>query len=83
MYTHAPAAFCTVTAGSPAAAEAATAGAVRRPLELMVPALADHVTAELKAPVPCTLAVHCEVAPGLIVDGMHVALTEVTAEEGA
>ena len=49
----------------------------------MVPALADHVTAELKAPVPCTLAVHCEVAPGLIVDGMHVALTEVTAEEGA
>ena len=63
--------------------EAATAGAVRRPLELMVPALADHVTAELKAPVPCTLAVHCEVAPGLIVDGMHVALTEVTAEEGA
>ena len=62
--------------------EAATAGAVKRPLELMVPALADHVTAELKLPVPCTVAVHCEVAPGLTVDGLHAALTEVIVEEG-
>jgi hypothetical protein len=30
----------------------AAAGAVKRPLVLMVPPLADHVTAELKLPVP-------------------------------
>ena len=30
----------------------AVAGAVRSPLALMVPPLADHVTAELKLPVP-------------------------------
>jgi hypothetical protein len=56
---------------------AAAAGAVNKPPEVIVPPPAtDHVTAELKLPVPCTLAVHCEVAPAATVDGLHVAETE-------
>ena len=44
----------------------APADAVKRPDVLTVPVLAGltvHVTAELKLPVPWTLAVHCEVCP--------------------
>jgi hypothetical protein len=35
-----------------------TTGAVNRPADEMVPALAVHVTAELKFPVPETVAEH-------------------------
>jgi hypothetical protein len=42
--------FCTLVAVTIAAP--ADAGAVKRPLGLMVPTLADHVTAVLKLPVP-------------------------------
>ncbi|HUV97601.1 MAG TPA: hypothetical protein VMV98_09045 [Acidobacteriaceae bacterium] len=52
------------------------AGAVNSPLESIVPPLAFHVTVELKLPVPCTVAVHCEVALVAIVDGLHATPTE-------
>jgi hypothetical protein len=56
---------------------AAAAGAVNKPLDAIVPPPeTDHVTAELKLPVPRTPAVHCEVAPGATVDGLQVAETE-------
>lgn len=42
----------------------------------MVPPLAVHVTVELKLPVPCTVAVHCEVAFVAIVDGLQATPTE-------
>lgn len=58
----------------------AAAGAVKSPLVLIVPAFADHVTAELKLPVPCTVALHCEVAFTPIVDGLHITATEVIVE---
>jgi len=51
-------------------------GAVNNPPLLIVPPLAVHVTAELKLPVPCTVALHCEVAPGEIVEGLHATETE-------
>jgi hypothetical protein len=47
-------------------AVAAVVGAVKSPLELIEPALADHVMAELYAPVPWTVAAHCDVAPATI-----------------
>jgi len=50
---------------------------VKRPLELMVPPVAVHVTAELKEPVPDTVAAHCEICPVLIDDGVAVTETEV------
>lgn len=52
-------------------------GAVKSPVEEMVPPPeTDQVTAELKAPVPWTLALHCEVAAGATVDGLQVGETE-------
>jgi hypothetical protein len=39
----------------------AAAGGVKRPAGLIVPRLADHVTEELKLPVPRTVALHWEV----------------------
>jgi hypothetical protein len=56
-------------------------GAVKRPVVLIVPAVTDHVTAELKLPVPLTVAAHCEVALRLTADGLHVTWTAVTVEE--
>lgn len=56
-------------------------GAVKAPLEVMVPALADHVTAEFELPVPCTVALHCEGWLGAIVAGVHEIATEETCEE--
>ena len=56
-------------------------GAVKAPLEVIVPALADHETAESGLPVPCTVALHCEPAPGAIVAGEHEIATEETCEE--
>lgn len=57
------------------------AGAVKSPAELIVPALADQVTAELKFPVPFTVAAHCEVALGFMAAGLQAAETDVIAEE--
>ena len=54
----------------------ADAGAVNSPLESIVPPLAVHFTVELKVPVPCTVAVHWEVAFVAIVEGLHVTATE-------
>jgi hypothetical protein len=56
----------------------AIAGAVRTPAAVMEPALVDQVTAELYDPVPCTVAVHCVVAPALTVEGLQLTETEVT-----
>lgn len=56
-------------------------GAVNAPLEVMAPELADHVTAEFGLPVPCTVALHCEGAPGATVVGVHEIVTEETCEE--
>jgi hypothetical protein len=58
------------------------AGAVRRPIALMAPALDVQVTAELKLPVPCTDASHWEVVPGAILAGVQVTDTDVMVEEG-
>jgi hypothetical protein len=49
----------------------------------MVPKLAVHVTAELKLPVPCRVAVHCEVALGLIVVGLQATDTAVIVDGAA
>jgi hypothetical protein len=49
----------------------------------MVPTLADHVTDELKLPVPWTFALHWEVWPVMTVEGLQVAETEVIDEPGA
>lgn len=51
-------------------------GAVNNPLDAIVPELVDHVTAELKLPVPCTDAVHCDVAPGAMVLDAQLTATE-------
>lgn len=56
----------------------AAAGAVKRPVEAMVPALADHVTVELKLPVPWTVALHCDVASNAIAEGVQTTATEET-----
>jgi hypothetical protein len=58
-------------------------GAVKSPLELIAPALAVHLTAVLKPPVPCTCAVHCDVLSGFTVEGLHVAETEVMVDAAA
>ena len=42
-------------------AEATFIGAVRRPAAVIVPAVVDQVTAELKFPIPVTVAAHAEV----------------------
>ncbi|HEX4311460.1 MAG TPA: hypothetical protein VHZ25_15610 [Acidobacteriaceae bacterium] len=61
---------------------AAAAGAVKSPAELIdPPPETDQVTAVLKLPVPCTLAEHCDVAPGATVDGEHVGVTDEMAGE--
>lgn len=56
--------------------EPVDAGAVKSPLESIVPPLAVHFTAELKLPVPCTVALHCDVALGAIVEGLQLTETE-------
>lgn len=58
-------------------------GAVKSPLELIAPALAAHFTAELKLPVPCTCAVHCEVPPVFTDAGLQVAETEAMVDAAA
>lgn len=56
-------------------------GAVNAPLEVMAPALTDQVTAESVLPVPFTVALHCELAPGETVAGEQEIATEETCEE--
>ena len=56
-------------------------GAVKRPLVLTVPPFVDHFTAELKLPVPCTVAVHCDVALGATVEGLQVSAIEEMVED--
>jgi len=53
------------------------AGAVNSPDELTVPIVANHVTEELKLPVPWTVAEHWLVWPVKTVVGLQEALTEV------
>jgi hypothetical protein len=61
--------------------EAAVVGAVNNPLALMVPPpVTDQETAELKTPVPWTVAVHCDVALVATVAGVHSGATEVTVD---
>lgn len=60
---------------------AAELGAVSSPLPVIDPPLALHVTVELKLPVPSTLTLHCEVAPGVTEDGEHTTDTEEIVEE--
>jgi hypothetical protein len=57
-----------------------TAGAVNRPEEEIVPALAVHVTPELKFPVPVTTAEHWLVWPDWMVEGEQVTVTEAIVE---
>lgn len=56
-------------------------GAVKRPLEFMVPLLADHLTLVLYPPVPWTVALHCEVEPVPTVEGLQLDATEVMDDE--
>ena len=58
----------------------AEAGAVKTPLAFTVPLLADQVTAELKLPVPVTVALHCEVAFAAIAEGVQTGETEEMVE---
>jgi hypothetical protein len=57
-------------------------GAVNKPELEMVPALAVHVTPELKLPVPITVAEHWLVWPYRMVEGEQLTLTEVIVEPG-
>lgn len=55
----------------------ATKGAVNSPVEEIVPAVADHVTALEKFPLPSTDAVHELVPPDTIVEGKQFTVTLV------
>src|SRR5579859_6372764 len=57
--------------------EPAVAGAVKRPVALIVPAVADQFTVALKVPVPCTVELHCAVPLTPMVEGVHDAATDV------
>ncbi|MEO7029115.1 MAG: hypothetical protein ABI147_06900 [Acidobacteriaceae bacterium] len=52
------------------------------PADVMVPPVAVHVTAELKAPVPKTVTVHVAVCVVRIDDGAHATATEVIVGAG-
>jgi hypothetical protein len=56
------------------------AGAVNRPFELIVPALALQVTDEVALPRTCAL--HCEVCPESTVEGVQPTLMEELLEDG-
>ena len=56
-------------------------GAVNTPDELIEPALADQLTAELKLPVPLTEAVHWLVWFGCNVVGLQDTVTDVMLED--
>jgi len=73
--------FCTEVAVTVTEVEVETVGAVRTPDEFMVPALELNVTAELKFPVPLTVAEHVLVPPEVTVEGEQLTWTEVTVED--
>lgn len=54
---------------------------MKAPLEVIAPALTAHVTAESELPVPPTVALHCEPAPGATVAGAHEIATDETCDE--
>jgi len=56
---------------------------VKTPAPVMVPPVAVHVTALLKAPVPVTVAEQVEVCPVVMEDGVAETLTPVMVLEGA
>jgi hypothetical protein len=56
---------------------------VNTPAEVMVPPVADHVTAVLKLPVPLTVAEHALVCAVVIDDGRHETVTEVMVDAAA
>jgi hypothetical protein len=61
----------------------ATLGAVNSPLVEMEPAFTDQVSAELKLPVPWTVALHCEVASGAMLRGEQTGtMEEIVGEPG-
>ena len=51
--------------------------------DMLPPPVTDHVTAELKLPVPWTFAEHCEVAPVAMVEGEQEGATEEMVGEVA
>jgi len=59
-----------------------TTGAVNRPAAEIVPALALQVTAELKFPVPVTVAEHWLVWLDWMVEGEHATVTDVMVPAG-
>jgi hypothetical protein len=61
----------------------AEAGAVKTPLVVTVPLLADHVTAGLKVPEPFTIAVHWDVALTAIEEGVQDGETEMMVDTEA
>lgn len=56
---------------------------MKSPLLLIVPSLAAQLTAVLKLPVPCTVALHCAVAFALTVAGVQLTTTEVMEDAAA
>jgi hypothetical protein len=56
-------------------------GAVRSPLELTVPLLADQVTVDLKLPVPRTVALHCDVPLTVTVAGEQATETDEMVDD--
>jgi hypothetical protein len=57
-----------------------TVGAVSRPPVEIEPALADHVTVELKLPVPVKVAEHWLIPPDCTVDGVQLTVTELIVD---
>ena len=51
---------------------------VKTPAVVIVPPVAVQVTAELYAPIPLTVALHCEVCPVVMLEGLAVTDTPVT-----
>ena len=60
-----------------------TPDGVNSPAELTVPPVADQLTAELKAPVPITVAVQAAVCVVVIEIGIHATATDVIVGGGA
>ena len=72
--------FCVEVAVTVTDVIVVTEGAVNKPAEEIVPALALHVTPELKLPVPLTVAEHWLVPPDATVVGEQLTVTEVTVD---
>jgi len=73
--------FCVEVAVTVTDVIVVTEGAVNKPAEEIVPALALHVTPELKLPVPLTVAEHWLVPPELTVVGEQLTVTDVTVDD--